>query len=224
MRIRFARGFWTSRLGLVILGLLGAALFAGAGVFTYYYVIYGRMIEQRLSGHALQTTARIFTVPGRIFVGQTLTANDLAGYLQRAGYTETVTEGAPGRYIVNGNVVEIHPASESYFATRSRTISSRLIRSNFRKRRSRRSRRRLMSTSVPRRRRRNLRSKSRGNERVLRSFCTRTRTHTQRSDTRTRTRLLSRVVARGSVFEYECENVMLKHELQRIGVPLCARR
>jgi penicillin-binding protein 1B len=115
LQIRISRGFWTSRLGL---GLLGSGLFfvvLCVGVFTYHWVTYAHMIDQRLSGHAFQNTAQIYPAPVRIFVGQPLTANDLTGYLQRAGYSESSIEGAPGQYVVHRNQIEIRPSAESYF-------------------------------------------------------------------------------------------------------------
>ena len=115
MRIRIGRGFWSSRPGLALLGFGFFLLLVGAGIFTYYYITYARMIEERLSGHAFRNTARIYTAPARVFVGQALAPNDLASYLQRAGYTETLVDGAAGRYAVAGSTVEIRPAANSYF-------------------------------------------------------------------------------------------------------------
>ncbi|PYU13294.1 MAG: hypothetical protein DMG29_12250, partial [Acidobacteria bacterium] len=70
MRIRIGRGFWSSRLGLTLLAFAGFLLLAGASLFTYYHLTFGRMIDRRLSGRAFQATARIYTAPVRIFVGQ----------------------------------------------------------------------------------------------------------------------------------------------------------
>jgi len=40
LRIRILKGFWTSSLGLTILGVLFAIFLTAAGVFTYYYTKY----------------------------------------------------------------------------------------------------------------------------------------------------------------------------------------
>ncbi len=119
MRIRINSGFWSSRLGLT---LLGSALFVFVvcvGVFTYYWVTYARMIEQRLSGNAFQNTARVYTAPGHIFVGQALSPNELASYLQRAGYSETQAQGNAGRYSLPRSAVEVWPSTDSYFGGRN---------------------------------------------------------------------------------------------------------
>ena len=115
MRIRVSRGFWTSRFGLALLGTVGLALLAGASVFTFYYVRYSRLIDERLTGQVFQNTSSIYTSPRRIAVGEALTPGALASYLQRAGYTEAEVEGARGRFRVAGTSVEIRPAAKSLF-------------------------------------------------------------------------------------------------------------
>ncbi len=116
MRIRIGRGFWASRVGLTLLGGGVFFLLLCAGVFTYYYITYARMIRARLTGQVFQNTARIYTAPGRIFVGQTLSANELASYLQRAGYSENPLAGGSGRFAVHEAAVEVWPSPQSYFA------------------------------------------------------------------------------------------------------------
>ncbi len=80
------------------------------------------MIDQRLSGHIQQTTARIYAAPMRISTGEKLSVADLANHLQRAGYSELDVSGTPGRYILHGNEIEIRPSSESYFGAKNRLV------------------------------------------------------------------------------------------------------
>jgi penicillin-binding protein 1B len=115
LRIRIKLGSWSSRLGLTLLGIAFSCVLAGAGVFTYYYVTSARMIERRLTGQVFQNIARVYTAPARIFVGQALSPNELATYLQRAGYTETQLVGATGQFALHGAAVEIRPSPQSYF-------------------------------------------------------------------------------------------------------------
>jgi penicillin-binding protein 1B len=115
LRIRIGKGFWASRFGLALLGVCLLALLAGAGVFTFYYVRYSRMIEARLSGPVFENTSRVYACPRRIAVGQALTAGELAAYLQQVGYTEGPTEGALGTYRQKGSTVEMRPGAGSYF-------------------------------------------------------------------------------------------------------------
>jgi len=115
LRIRIGRGFWSSRPGLTLLGVALLLLVAGAGFFTYFYVSYARMIERRLAGGPSQKTSGIYTAPARIFTGQALAPNELANYMQRAGYTEKPVEGAAGLFSVHGSVVELRPSDQSNF-------------------------------------------------------------------------------------------------------------
>ena len=114
LRIRLS-GFWTSGLGLTILGVVLAVVLTSAGLFTYFYIRYSRMIDARLSGPLLQNTTQIFSAPEHVAVGQAMTADELATYLQRAGYREQTNENALGQYTVQKNGVDIRPSKLSYF-------------------------------------------------------------------------------------------------------------
>ena len=115
MRIRIAPGFWTSRVGLAVLGSVLFVFLAATSVFAYYYVQFGKLIDQRLTGQVFQNTSRVFSAPGHIFKGETMHASDLATYLLRAGYQEGEAEGALGWFKLKGSSVEVHPSSASYF-------------------------------------------------------------------------------------------------------------
>ncbi len=116
MRLRIKREFLTSRLGLALSGIFCFVLLTGAGVLLYYWITFGRMIDEHLAGHTQQTTARIYAAPARISQGETLSATQFVGDLQSAGYRPSESEDATGWYSVRGNVVEVHPAAASYFA------------------------------------------------------------------------------------------------------------
>lgn len=122
MRIRIGRGFWGSRFGLIVLGTAVFLVIVATGIGTYYWISFGRMIDQRLSGHIQQTTARIYAAPMRISTGEALTVTDLANHLQRAGYSELDVAGTPGRYVLHGNEIEIRPSEESFFGPKNRLV------------------------------------------------------------------------------------------------------
>ncbi len=115
MRIRIAPGFWTSRVGLAVLGGVLLAFITATSIFAYYYVQFGKLIDQRLTGQVFQNTSRVFSAPGHVYLGETMHASDLATYLLRAGYQEGEAEGALGYFKAKGPSVEIHPSSASYF-------------------------------------------------------------------------------------------------------------
>ena len=122
MRIRIGRGNWAARLGLILLGISILLVLVAAGIGTYYWISYGRMIDLRLSGHIQQTTAKIYAAPMRIYTGEALTVADMANHLQRAGYSELDVAGTPGRYILHGNEIEIRPSRESIFGAKNRLV------------------------------------------------------------------------------------------------------
>jgi penicillin-binding protein 1B len=115
LRIRLARGFWTSRFGLTVLGIAVFALLGGAGLLTYYYIRFGHLIDERLSGQVFQNTSRVYSAPRRIFVGEPLRPSDLTVYLAHTGYSTADVAGSPGRYRATGSLVEIHPSANSFF-------------------------------------------------------------------------------------------------------------
>ena len=94
MRIRIARGFWTSRLGLALLGGVLGCSCSLHGLFTYYYVQFGHLINQRLTGQIYQNTSRVYSAPGPHLTSANRCApSDLASYLLRAGYQESAARG-----------------------------------------------------------------------------------------------------------------------------------
>ncbi len=115
MRIRLGKGFWTSRWGLAILGTALALLLTFIGVFTYYYVVYARMIDERLSGNVFQHTTGIYTQPGRIFNGQAINAANLEEYLGHSGYSAKKEADGAGYFVPRGNTLEIYPGKTSFF-------------------------------------------------------------------------------------------------------------
>jgi penicillin-binding protein 1B len=116
LRIRVQKGFFTSAIGLTILGTVFALLLTAGGVFTYYYMKYSRMIDARLSGNVLQNTTQIFSAPEHISAGQAWGPEDLTAYLTRVGYRPLQDASAIGQFTVQENTVDIRPSKLSYFA------------------------------------------------------------------------------------------------------------
>lgn len=117
MRFRLT-GFWATRWGLGILVAALLLLVSAAGTFTYFYVRFSRMIDERLAGPVFSGTSRVFTAPRRIAVGEALSPAELAAYLLRVGYAEADVPGSLGLFRVHSRAVEIRPGPASYFAGR----------------------------------------------------------------------------------------------------------
>ena len=119
MQIRVQRGFFTSTIGLTILGIVFGIFVIAGGIFTYYYMKYSRMIEARLTGGIFQNTTQIFSAPEHISAAQAWGPDDLTDYLTRVGYRPQEDPNALGQYTVLGNTVDIRPSKLSYFGRKN---------------------------------------------------------------------------------------------------------
>ena len=93
------------------------------GVFSYWYVKYDRIIEQRFRDPVFTNSAKIYAGPRVVRVGSTFTIRDMAGELRHAGYTEKDGESRLGSYHVRGNSLEVLPGPESYHSPEPATIT-----------------------------------------------------------------------------------------------------
>ncbi len=96
-----------------LLGFLSASLVV-IGFFTYWYVKYDRIIEQRFRGPAFATSAKIFAAPPVVRVGSKMTVSAIAADLRHAGYSEKEGESPLGSYGLHGSSIEVVPGPESY--------------------------------------------------------------------------------------------------------------
>ncbi|MGB8542141.1 MAG: PBP1A family penicillin-binding protein [Candidatus Acidiferrales bacterium] len=115
MRIRIAPGFWTSRVGIAVLVAVLGVFLTATSIFAYYYIQFGHLVDQRLTGQIFQNTSRLYSAPGRIYTGEELKLADLSAYLLRAGYQDGEVPGAPGQIHIKGTTLEIRPSKDSYF-------------------------------------------------------------------------------------------------------------
>jgi penicillin-binding protein 1B len=112
MKIRLPNGIHP----LLKIALAVAIFFTviGAALFTYAYVYFSRIIDRRLNGPIFANTSRIYASPTPVFVGEPMTAAEVAGTLRRAGYSETKTNRVGWYQVVPGGI-EIFPGPDSYF-------------------------------------------------------------------------------------------------------------
>ena len=105
---------------LVVVGVV--CLLLGGLVFAYYYHQYQQVVDQRLSsGPLFASTAQIYAAPRQVRGGQTLTANDIAQDLRRAGYNR---DPQMGTYSLSGDSITIKPGSGSFHSTDGATIDT----------------------------------------------------------------------------------------------------
>lgn len=89
--------------------------------FSYFYIKYDRIIEQRFRGQVFSSSARIYAIPRSVKVGESITAREIAGELQRAGYSDSGTS-ALGTYRLISGGIEIKPGTQSYHSPEPATI------------------------------------------------------------------------------------------------------
>jgi penicillin-binding protein 1B len=106
--------FLMSPVGKTILGFF-LLIFTIAGfTFTYYYVLFAKVIDQKLKSGPFTVTSKIYAAPETVAVGDPGTPTDIAGALRRAGYSEA-RNNSVGSYDVHPDSVEIFPGPDSYF-------------------------------------------------------------------------------------------------------------
>jgi len=96
------------------------------GIFTYYYVTFGRMIEQRFKGPVFGNSARIYAVPHAVQVGERIEPKEIAAELRHAGYSDQTGSQSPmGSYRPLEGGIEIKPGPDSYHSQESAVIRVR---------------------------------------------------------------------------------------------------
>jgi penicillin-binding protein 1B len=122
----------TSSRGLARDPVLKAALIvflalatASGGFFTYYYVKFGRMIDQRFKGQVFANSARIYATPRAVQVGEKIEAKEIAAQLRHAGYSEGDSRSPMGSYRLLAGGIEIKPGPDSYHSPESAVIRIR---------------------------------------------------------------------------------------------------
>jgi len=118
------------RKGWVLLLLRGGlAIFAAAAllflsVFTYYYIKYQHVVDDRLKQPIFANTAKIYAAPREVRPGQKLTVQLIANELRDAGYS---ADGASltsplGTYLQGVQTITVRPGPQSFHAPDSAVI------------------------------------------------------------------------------------------------------
>jgi penicillin-binding protein 1B len=108
----FAR-FLLSRWGKIFVVFCILALAASVGTFGYYYVKYGRLIEDKLAAGPFNSTSLLYAAPRPVMVGDDGQLDEIAAYLRRCGYTESNTSRV-GWYHLRADAIEINPGPDAY--------------------------------------------------------------------------------------------------------------
>jgi penicillin-binding protein 1B len=118
LRVQIPRKAYLSRLlfsraGKVIAGVMAFFVLTAGGLFTYAWVHYSRIIDQKLKEGPFARTAMLYAAPEALSVGDRISPGELATALKSRGYTES-RSNRMGWYHVRADAVEFFPGVDSY--------------------------------------------------------------------------------------------------------------
>jgi penicillin-binding protein 1B len=101
------------RAALAIFLILGTGCFA---VFSYFYIKYEKVIDQRMAGPVFANASKIFATPRVIAPGYKASPAEVAAWLRAAGYTDAQDANASrlGTFRLVSGGIEIRPGPESF--------------------------------------------------------------------------------------------------------------
>lgn len=106
--------------------LIGVAAFViiGSLVGGFFYLRYGRIVDERLQHPIFANTAKIYAAPREVRPGQKLPISLITNELREAGYTVKSADPASqlGTYLESDGAVSVYPGPQSYHAPDSATI------------------------------------------------------------------------------------------------------
>ncbi len=110
---RLVRGLFVAAIAVVAVGAI---------VFSYFYVHYQHVVDDRLNaGPIFSSVSQIYAAPREVRSGQKFTAASIAADLRQAGYNNNPHLGT---FQLNGDNIFIKPGPESYHNTDGATINT----------------------------------------------------------------------------------------------------
>ena len=92
------------------------------GIFSYFYVKYDRIIQERFKNPVFSNSAKIYALPRVVRVGDKASLKGIANDLRRTGYDEHDDQSGMGSYHLSSGAIEIKPGANSYHAPEPATI------------------------------------------------------------------------------------------------------
>ncbi|HEV2201894.1 MAG TPA: PBP1A family penicillin-binding protein [Bryobacteraceae bacterium] len=99
--------------GRALLLILTLIVTAFAGTFTFYYIKYAHLIEDKLRRGPFANTSMLYAAPQPVMLGDPATVGELTSYLHDAGYSEASTNRL-GWYHTRPDAIEINPGADAY--------------------------------------------------------------------------------------------------------------
>jgi penicillin-binding protein 1B len=108
------------RAALVVFLILAVSF---AGLFSYFYIKYDRIIEKRFQTPVFASSAKIYALPRVVRDGEKIDVREIAAELRRAGYSDQEGQSKLGMFHLGGAGIEITPGPESYHSPEPARIS-----------------------------------------------------------------------------------------------------
>ncbi|MDX1981393.1 MAG: PBP1A family penicillin-binding protein [Bryobacteraceae bacterium] len=100
--------------GRVITAIAVVSILTGAGLFMYYYMMYARLIDEKLTAGLFSNTSMVFASPKVVALGDQQDTEDLISALRLSGYSESKATRM-GSYTRGADSLEIYPGPDSFF-------------------------------------------------------------------------------------------------------------
>jgi len=107
--VRFLVSFW----GKAFLLTFTLTVTAGLSIFTYYYIQWAHVTEDKLRAGPFANTSLLYGAPRPVSVGEETTTGEIADYLRRCGYTESINNRM-GWFHQRADAIEINPGPDAY--------------------------------------------------------------------------------------------------------------
>ena len=109
--VRFILNPW----GRAFVFLFALLVTLAVGTFTFFYVKYAGVIEEKLRNGPFANTSLLYATPKPVMIGDGLQPAELAEYLRRAGYSES-SNNRLGWYHLRAGAIEVNPGPDAYDA------------------------------------------------------------------------------------------------------------
>ena len=107
-------GLWHDPVLRFALGSFALLAVVFVALFSYYYVRYDRIIENRFKGPVFANSAKIYAAPEALSVGEKADLKEIAAELRHAGYSEKSGQSPMGSYRLSAGSIEVQPGPSSY--------------------------------------------------------------------------------------------------------------
>lgn len=81
--------------------------------FTYFYVKYSKLIDEKLKAGPFTDRSMLFAAPDPVSVGEETTPGEIAAHLRRCGYAES-KNSRMGWYQIRGEVIDVYPGPDAF--------------------------------------------------------------------------------------------------------------